>query len=213
MDLKVLDQASLLNKAFTWDEEKFFVDAKIVIKQEEQTGNQFKLLSIVRIPEPFKTKKIKSSQNVNEQKEEVKEKIKEPKAKPVQNKQIPPKVEKVALKQNEKLKVDLSENNSDKNAKIKEKIVVLAEPVKIQKTDIPIPKGIEKDEIIDPDVQRNLFSLLYCIKRYEELEPLFTKEWKENKFASKTLSTMFYLFESQKTQIIKNLIEIILFKR
>ena len=83
----------------------------------------------------------------------------------------------------------------------KEKVKILEEPIKIEAKEIPIPKDISKDEIEEPDVMRNLYSMLYWIKRYEEIEPIYSKETKEGKVASKKIFEMYYLFDGQKAKI------------
>ena len=54
-----------------------------------------------------------------------------------------------------------------------------AEPVKKQckyfDNNLLVPKEISQDEVDDPDVQRNLFSLYYCTQRFKEINEKIKK--------------------------------------
>jgi len=45
-----------------------------------------------------------------------------------------------------------------------------------RKETIKIPKELMKDEIANPDVQRNLVSLLYCTESHKKLQKLANKK-------------------------------------
>lgn len=63
--------------------------------------------------------------------------------------------------------------------------------------DVPIPEEIGPDEIKDPDVQRNLWSLLYCQKQSEKYEKIVNKALKEKKPVDDSVRTKMLLFQSQ----------------
>ncbi|CAI2385166.1 unnamed protein product [Moneuplotes crassus] len=66
---------------------------------------------------------------------------------------------------------------------------------------VDIPKGIGQDEIKDPDVQRNLASLLYCQEKLKRLQKLSEKLTSDTSPDAMLLKTKMILFEQQKEGI------------
>lgn len=65
------------------------------------------------------------------------------------------------------------------------------------KKDVPIPEGIGQDEIKDPDVQRNLWSVLYCKKQSERYEKLVNAALKKQQPVNDVYRSKMLLFQSQ----------------
>ena len=64
-----------------------------------------------------------------------------------------------------------------------------------------IPEGIQKDEIEDPDVQRNLACLLYCTEKHKEYEKIVNDALKKKEIIPDEARKKFLLFQQQKIGI------------
>jgi len=167
ISLMALKPSKPLKKSFSWDGEKYIFELRLTENQDEEFGEHIKVMKILSVPDPFKINPKKLAE-----KKEVKEEVKEKVQKPVENKQDKAK-EKVVKKSpqieskpvsNQKAPEKVSKE-AEKKAKPK-KEVLYAEPVDLPSKPeipvaVPIPKEIGEDEIENPDVQRNLFSLMY----------------------------------------------------
>mmetsp|Transcript_7756 Transcript_7756/g.7316 ORF Transcript_7756/g.7316 Transcript_7756/m.7316 type:complete len:148 (+) Transcript_7756:743-1186(+) len=66
---------------------------------------------------------------------------------------------------------------------------------------VEIPKEIKSDEVKDPDVQRNLFSLYYCTQRYKQINEKVTSYQKRKVRIPKDLQTELLKFQKQKISL------------
>ena len=95
--------------------------------------------------------------------------------------------------------VEESEEESDEEIKDK-KSSVKKSPTKkktVVKKTVEIPEGVMADEIKDPDVQRNLWSLLYCQKQSEKYENIVNAAIKNSQKIDDNIKTKLLLFQSQ----------------
>lgn len=66
---------------------------------------------------------------------------------------------------------------------------------------LPIPEGLAQDEIEDPDVQRNLASLLYCTEKHKKLNQAIQSAIASKTKISDEVRQKFLLLHKQKTGI------------
>lgn len=66
---------------------------------------------------------------------------------------------------------------------------------------VPIPQGVGKDEIADPDVQRNLWSCYYCKVMSEKYDKTVKSYLKSKKPCPPEIQTKMLLFQSQMMSI------------
>lgn len=66
---------------------------------------------------------------------------------------------------------------------------------------VEIPPGIGEDEIKEPDVQRNLWSLYYCKKQEEKYQEIIDNAMKSGKTPDNMITTKLLLFQGQAASI------------
>ena len=191
ISLMSLMKSNSFKRSASWDEERFgFVFS--ILDQEQQRDEVFKLMNVITVPEPFKINESgKRAKTVEEEKEMQKD---------VNMNKVREKVKKPAPQTKEKPK-----------AQPVKKVNKVAQKPKVEvaqvKTDVPIPSELKSDEIEDPDIQRNLYSVLYCTKRLEQVDSEVKSCQKAGKMISKYLKSKLLLFTSQKnglTSAIEN---------
>jgi hypothetical protein len=62
---------------------------------------------------------------------------------------------------------------------------------------VPLPDGISSDEVQDPDVQRNLYSLLYCTEKLKKINNALKIQIQKGLPIPKTISKKMMLFTKQ----------------
>ena len=66
---------------------------------------------------------------------------------------------------------------------------------------VPIPQGVGKDEIADPDIQRNCPSLLYCTEKFKKVDTAVKLALKNQTPVDKKLKEKLLFFQKQKNDI------------
>lgn len=95
---------------------------------------------------------------------------------------------------------ETTENPVKKASIRKSKEILAPEPDK--SAEIAVPEGILPDELQDPDVQRNLVSLLYCTEKHKKLQGAVQASLKsESGVINPKLRAKFLLFTQQKSGI------------